>query len=159
MARVIVFLIFGGFGLVMLYVGTTQYFRQRRLLSRAQPVTVTIVKSEVITSQSANTDRRLLRNNSTTSHRPEIRFRYQVNGKNYESDLLHPNIIVVGYASRDSAAEVLKPYPVNAEVNAFVDPTAPESAYLIAEAGAGPIVFIIVGLLLPPIAWLVGKWI
>jgi len=159
MAQIIVFLIFGGFGLVMLYVGVTQYFRQRRLLRRAQPVNAIILKSEVFSSKSADTDSRLQRDNSTTTHRPEVRFRYEVNGQTYESELLYPNIIVVTYASRESAAEALAPYPLNAKVHAFVDPSLPGQAYLIAEAGAGPVVFIIIGVLLPPVAWFVGKWV
>jgi Protein of unknown function (DUF3592) len=159
MAQIIVFLIFGGFGLVMLYVGVTQYFRQRRLLRRAQPVDATILKSEVFSSKSADTDSRLLRDNSTTTHRPELRFRYEVNGQTYESELLYPNIIGVGYASRESAAEVLTPFPVGAKVRAFVDPALPDQACLIAEAGAGPVVFVIIGILLPPVAWFVGQWV
>lgn len=159
MAQIIVFLIFGGFGLVMLYVGVTQYFRQRRLLHRAKPVNATILKSEVFSSKSADTDSRLLRDNSTTTHRPEVRFRYEVNGQTHESELLYPNIIAVTYASRESAAEALAPYPVNAKVRAFVDLSLPDQAYLIAEAGAGPLVFIIIGMLLPPVAWFVGKWV
>ena len=159
MVQIIVFLISGGFGFVMLYVGVTQFFRQRRLLSCAQPVNATIIKSEVFSSKSADTDARLDRDTSTTTHRPEVRFRYLVNGMTYESDLLHPNIIVVGYASRESAAEALVPFPLDAKVRAFVDPTLPDQAYLIAQAGAGPIVFMIVGIILPPLAWFVGKYI
>lgn len=159
MAQVIVFIIFGGFGFVMLAVGVVQFFRQRRLLSRAQPVKATILKSEVFFSRSADTDSRVLRDNSTTTHRPEVRFRYEVGGQTYESDLLHPNVIVVTHASRESAAGVLAPYPVNAEVLAFVDPSLPHQAFLIAEAGAGPVVFIIIGIILPPVAWFAGKWV
>lgn len=159
MAQIIVFLIFGGFGLVMLYVGVTQYFRQRRLLRRAEAVTATILKSEVFSSTSADTDPRLLRSSSTTTHRPEVRFRYEVNGMTHESELMYPNIIVVTHASRESATEALAQYPVGAQVRAFVDPSLPDHAYLIAEAGAGPVVFILIGLFLPPIAWFVGGWI
>lgn len=159
MAQIIVFLIFGGFGFVMLYVGVTQYFRQRRLLRRAEPVEVTILKSEVFSGKSMDTDDRLGRDNSTITHRPEVQFCYEVDGQTYESDLLHPNIIVVTYASREEAAKVLAPYPVNTKVQAFVDPRTPAQAYLIAEAGAGPIVFIILGLVLPPLSWFVGKWV
>lgn len=159
MAQIIVFLIFGGFGFVMLYVGVTQYFRQQRLLRRAETIEATILKSEVFSSKSADTDNRLGRDNSTITHRPEVRFRYDVNGQTYESELLYPNIIVVTYASRESAAEVLVPYPLSAKVRAFVDPQLPDQAYLIAEAGAGPVVFIVIGILLPPLAWFVGQWI
>lgn len=159
MARIITFIIFGGFGLVMLYVGVTQFVLQRRLLANAERVDAVIVHSEVLTSTSADTDSRLLRSNSTTSHRPDVRFRYRVGGTEYESDLIHPNIIVTGYASRESAAEELVPFPLNTTVRAYVDPSQPSRAYLIAEAGKGPIVFIIIGVLLPPLAWFVGKYI
>lgn len=159
MARIITFIIFGGFGFVMLYVGVTQFVLQRRLLANAERVDVVIVHSEVLTTTSSDTDSRLLRNNSTTSHRPDVRFRYRVAGTEYESDLIHPNIIVTGYASRESAAEELVPFPLNATVRAYVDPARPSKAYLIAEAGKGPIVFIIIGVLLPPLAWFVGKYI
>jgi hypothetical protein len=159
MARIIVTVIFGGFGLVLAFVGVRQFFMQRRLLANAQPVDAVIVQSEVFTSTSANTDRRALRSNSTTSHRPDVRFRYRVGANDYESDLLYPTIIVQGYASRESAAQELAPFPLHAKVRAFVDPTLPGKAYLIAASTKGPIVFIIVGLALPPIAWLVGKYI
>ena len=159
MARIITFVIFGGFGLVLLYVGVTQYFMQRRLLANAQRVDARIVYSEVFTSTSADTDPRPLRSTSTTTHRPDVKFRYRVGEAEYESDLMYPNIIVHSYASRESAAEALKPFPVNATVKAYVDPSLPNKAYLIASAGSGPIVFMIVGLILPPVAWWVGKYV
>ena len=86
MARIITFVIFGGFGFVMLYVGVTQFFMQRRLLANAQRVDARIIHSEVFTSTSADTDPRPLRSTSTTTHRPDVKFRYQVAGAEYESD-------------------------------------------------------------------------
>ena len=159
MARIVTFIIFGGFGLVMLYVGVTQLFQQRRSLTNAERVDAVIFHSEVLTSTSADTDGRLGRSNSTTSHRPDVRFRYVVSGQTYESDLLRPTIIVQGYASRESAAEELVPFPLHAKVRAYVDPSHPEQAFLIADASKGPLVFIIIGLLLPPLAWFVGKYV
>ncbi|MGH7709933.1 MAG: hypothetical protein ACREOG_01540 [Gemmatimonadaceae bacterium] len=53
---------------------------------------------------------------------------------------------------RDAASE-------QHDTRAHVDPSLPDKAYLIASAGAGPVVFIIIGLLLPPLAWFVGKYI
>ena len=159
MARIIVTVIFGGFGLVMAFVGVKQFFMQRRLLANAERVDAVIVHSEVFSSTSTNTDRRTLRSNSTTTHRPDVKFRYRVGGTEYESDLLYPTIIVQTYASRESAAEALAPFPLDATVKAYVDPALPNKAYLIASAGAGPVVFMVVGLLLPPIAWVVGKYV
>ena len=159
MARIIVLIIFGGFGLVMLYVGVTQLVMQRRLLASSGRVDAVITHSEVFSSTSSNTDRRALRSNSTTTHRPDVKFRYQVGGRPYESDLLYPTIIVQTYASRESAVEALMPFPMNATVSAFVDPSLPDKGFLIANAGNGPIAFIIIGVLLPPLAWLVGKYV
>ena len=159
MARIITFVIFGGFGLVMLYVGVTQFFQQRRSLTNAERVDAIITHSEVFTSTSADTDNRLGRSNSTTTHRPNVKFRYRVAGEQYESDLMYPTVIVTSYPSRSMAAEALAPFPVNAKVRAYVDPSHPEQAFLIASSRNGPVVFIIIGLLLPPIAWWVGKYV
>ena len=159
MARIIATVIFGGFGLVMLYVGLTQLVRQRRLIANAERVDAEIVHSEVFSSTSPDTDRRVSRSSSTTTHRPDVRFRYRVGVTEYESDLLYPTIIVRTYASRESAAEELVPFPLHARVRAYVDPSLPDKAFLIASAGSGPLVFVVIGLLLPPLAWFVGAYI
>ena len=159
MARIIATMIFGGFGLVMLYVGITQFVQQRQNLANAERVDATIIESVVFTSTTRDTDSRVGSSNSTTSHRPDVKFRYVMAGTTYESDLLYPTKIVRGYASKSAAAEELSAFPVNASVRAYVDPAHPERAFLIAEKTSGPIVFIIIGLLLPPLAWWVGKHI
>lgn len=159
MAQIITFIIFGGFGFVMLYIGVTQLFQQKRLIQNAETVDAVITHSEVFTSKSADTDGKLGTSNSTTSHRPDVKFRYTVSGHEYESDLLHPTIIVRGYASRESAAEALVPFPVGAKVRASVDPSLPDKAYLVAESSNAPTVFIVIGILLPPLAWFIGGYV
>lgn len=159
MARIITFVIFGGLGLMMLYVGITQFVQQRRNLTNADRVDATIVHSQVDVSTTTDTDQRVGFSNNTTTYSPNVRFRYRVSGQEYESDRIYPTIIGRGYASTSDAAEVLAPFPVNAKVRAFVDPSHPEHAFLIADASNGPIVFIVLGLLLPPLAWFVGKYI
>lgn len=156
MTQIITFVIFGGLGFMLLFVGAGQWLQQRRLLSRIVPIEAIITHSAVSSSTSANTDRRLLRSNSTTSHSPEIRFRYRFGGAEHESDLLRPTAIGVGYAAHDSAAEVIAPYPLGAKVGAFVNPAFPDKAFLIAEKGNGPIVFLVLGVILPPLAWVIG---
>jgi hypothetical protein len=159
MARIVVTLIFGGFGAFMFFYGLRQLLLQRRLLRNAIPVSAVITHSEVFSSRSSDSDSRPLRDTSTTTHRPDVRFRYEVDGRAYESDLLYPNSIVVTYASRESAAEALAPYPPGATVRALVDPAVPDRAFLVAQAGAGPAVFMIVGAAVPPLVWWVGQWI
>jgi hypothetical protein len=158
-ARWIALIIFGGGGIVLLYVGVTQYFLQRRLLANAITTEARIIKSEVHKSVSSDTDNRLGRDNSTVSYGPDVRFRYIFRGTEYESDLMRPNIIVHSYASADSVSQELAPFPVDASIPAYVDPENPDKAFLLRESGAGPLVFIIVGLILPPLAWFVGKYI
>lgn len=159
MARIIVFVIFGGFGVVMLYVGATQFLRQRRLLSHAERVDAVVTYSQLYSSTSSDTDSRLGRSNRTTTHRPDVKFRYAIGGQEYESDLLYPTSIVQTYASPESGTEALAQFPVHARVRAYVDPAHPDKAFLVAEASRAPAVFMTIGVLLPPVAWMMGRWI
>lgn len=157
MVRIIVFILFAGFGLFLFIVGLTQYVQQRRLLAAAEPIDALIVVSEVHSSTSSPPRDRPLRNRSTSTHRPEVRFRYEIDGQEHESDLLRPAIIVRGYASAEAASEELRDFPVGARVTAYVDPSQPGKAFLIREAAAGPLVFMIVGLCVVPLAWFGSK--
>ena len=141
--------IFCGFGLMMLYVGITQLIAQRTLISDPRRIAVTITRSEVVKQTSSDTDNRTLRSNSTTSYRPEIAFQYVIDGTPYTSELLKPTIISQSYASPESAASEISAFQVGAKVQAYYRPQYPDQAYLIREAGAGPIVFICIGLLAP----------
>lgn len=155
-ARIVIMILFGGGGLVLLYVGVTQYFQQKRLLANATRVDAEIIESKVFTSTSGGVGDKPLRDSRTTTHRPDVRFRYEWQGKTWESDLLRPTIIVRSYGSEDSAAEELKPFPVGARVAAWVDPAMPDKAFLLAESSGTPVGFMVIGALLPPVAWLAG---
>ncbi len=157
MAQIIVYLIAAGFGGMMLFVGITRALQQRSNLRHAEPVQATIEHSQVFSSTSADTDPRLLRSTSTTTHRPDVRFAYVVAGRHYTSDRLQPSGIAITYASKEEAAKVLVPYRVGARVQAHVDRSQPDKAFLVREASSAPLVFIIIGLLMAPVAWLVGK--
>ncbi|MFT3685462.1 MAG: DUF3592 domain-containing protein [Phycisphaerales bacterium] len=156
-AQLIAYAICLGFAGMFLVVGTRQFFEQRTLLSNAEQIEVEITRSEVVVSKTEDTDRRLNRDNSTTTYRPEVEFTYLDRGVRYKSDRLYPTIIMRTFAGHDSAAEVLAPYRVGTKVKAHINRAMPDKAYLIAERGAGPVVFMSLGVLLLPIAWLVGK--
>ncbi len=143
--RWIFVLMFGGLGLMLVYVGVTQYFIQKRIAANARTIEVEIFRSDVTRSESMDTDRSLTRNTSTTTWSPNVRFRYVVNGTPYESEMLRPNIIGTSFGSQAEAAEVIAPYPVGAKVLAYVDERHPDKAFLILEKGAGPVVFMLVG--------------
>ncbi|MFN9977622.1 MAG: hypothetical protein ACK58T_47725, partial [Phycisphaerae bacterium] len=77
-------LMFGGLGVMLIGVGVREWFIQRRVMATAVGVDAVILSAEVKSSRSADTDQRLLRDNSTTSHTPEVRFEYVLNGVRYE---------------------------------------------------------------------------
>jgi hypothetical protein len=158
--RIIVLIVFGGFGLFMLYVGSTQFIQQRRLLSTTQLVDAEIVVSEVRTiteTTSSSSTSNFSGGGRHTTHSPEVQFSYEFQGVSYQSDMIYPTTIGSAYGSYDSVLEELKPFPAGARVKAFVSSAAPDKAFLKPVSGSGPVVFMIVGLLLPPIAWLFGK--
>jgi hypothetical protein len=160
MAQIVTFIVAAGLGLMLLVVGSLQWVQQRRNLANAQPVQATITHAQVVSNTSMATGHEPLRmSNSSTTHRPDVRFRYTVDGHSHESDLLYPSSFVRSYASRADAEQVLAPFPVHAAVSAYVDRAQPDKAFLISEASNGPAVFIVLGLVLPPLGWLVGKWI
>ncbi len=152
MTQWFVFLVFGGLGGMLLFVGATQWRLQHRLMRHAQPVTARIVRAELHSSQPRDDE-------DTVTHRAEVRFRYQCQGRSYESDLMHPTVIVQGHGSRSAAEDELRAYPPGATVVAYVDPAHPDKGFLKPQASVGPMVFTVLGLLLPPLAWLIGGWL
>lgn len=158
MAKIIIILIACSFGMMMLWVGLTQHARQRRLLREAMPVEAVILESGVSGSKSTDTDPRVLRSTSTNSYTPLVRFKYRVQGISYESAMLYPTIIERGYASPAAAKAQVQDFPAGATVQAFVDPSQPDKAFLKREEGAGPVVFVIVGLLVPVLGAVLSKW-
>ena len=159
MARIITLLLCCGFAAMFLYVGAIQYWQQRRNLAHAEPVDALIVHSTVKVSKTRDTDQRVGFSNSSTTYSPEVRFRYDVAGTEYESERLHPSIIEQSFASLSEAAAVLAPFPLQARVRAHVNKAHPDQAFLIAERSSGPLVFLILGVLLPPLGWIVGKYV
>ncbi|HSW05578.1 DUF3592 domain-containing protein [Aquabacterium sp.] len=149
MQQLIIFLIFGGMGFMLLYVGCTQWRLQRRLMRHAVPVPARIVRSEVHSGTPSDSD-------DSVTHRPELRFRYHCQGRAYESEMLHPTIIVQGHPSHASAEELLAAYPLGASIVAYVDPAHPDKGFLVPQASIGPLVFLLLGALLPPLAWVIG---
>lgn len=156
--RFVILSIFVLFGLAMLYVGVTQFFMQRTLTTDPRRVTVKITRSDVTSHRSSDTDHRTLRDNSTTTYRPNVSFSYEINGKVYASELLKPTVIEQTYGSHDAAADAIRDFPVGSTVQAYYRPEYPDKAYLLRETSAGPIVFVLVGLFAPVASWLVVKF-
>lgn len=152
-------ILFGGLGVMLIYVGVTQHFLQKRIAAHARPIEAEILRSDVTKSVTKDTDRSPARNTSTTSYSPNVRFRYFVDGSPYESEMLRPNIIGRGFASHEEAAAEIAAFPVGAKVTAFVDDKHPDRAFLVMENGAGPAVFMLVGPLALAAAFLAFRFL
>ncbi len=140
-------LMFGGLGIMLVFVGTRELFVQRRIIATAVPVEATVLSTKVISSRSMDTDRRTLRDNSTTSYLPEVRFAYTFGGVRYESDLLYPTVIHHAYASAEEAAAEIAEYKAGATTMAFADVSHPERGFLRMQKSSGPVWFIVAGCL------------
>lgn len=151
-------IVFAGLAVMLLVVGVRELVAQRRLLQDVHAVEVVMLESRVDASETADTDTRLLRDNSTVSYTPHVRFAYDVGGVAYESELLRPTVIARGYASQEAAQEEIRAFPAGACVTAFVNPSMPDKAFLIAEASVAPAVFVIAGLASLVAAAAAGRW-
>lgn len=140
-------LLLGGLGVMLIVVGAREYVLQNRVLTDVVAVEAVIVSAEVKTATSYDSDHRLLRDNSTATHTPEVRFEYIVNGKRYQSDMLYPTVIVTGHASKESAAEEIRAFAAGARVPAYVNPQLPERAFLRLECTNNPVWFMVAGVL------------
>ncbi|MBU6413199.1 MAG: DUF3592 domain-containing protein [Planctomycetes bacterium] len=148
-----------GLGLMLLIVGVREFILQRQSLTGVVPIEAVIVSANVVKSVSADTDPRLMRSTSTTSFSPEVKFRYTVDGKGYESDMLRPTVIGRGFASDEAAREEIAAFIPGSVVQAYVNPELPSRGFLIAERSSAPVVFMIVGTLLMPIAGVLFKFL
>ncbi len=152
-------LLFGGLGLMLLYVGVTQHFLQQRIAANARLIQAEIIRSDITKSVSKDTDRSVTRNTSTTTWSPNVAFRYRVKGAEYESTLLRPNIIVTSFATQAEAAAEIEAFPVGARVLAYVDDAHPDKAFLLMDKGPGPLVFMLVGPLALAAAYLAFRYL
>lgn len=149
-------LVFGGLGTTLIVVGAREMFIQQRVMANAVEVEAVVLSANVIESRSPDMDRRLLRDDSTKSYVPEVRFAYTVGGVRYESDLLYPTVIVTGYASRESAMEEIREYTSGAKVRAYADTAEPQRGFLRPTNSANPQWFIVAGVL--TLAFLAILW-
>lgn len=152
-ARAIATLIFGGLGGMLLVVGVREMSRQAWLIRTADEVPAVVIEKTVHKSTSADTDRRTLRDNSTNSYEPIVRFRYTVDGVQHESTMLQPTVIVQAYPSEEGAAERIAAYEVGEPVTAHVARSRPTMGFLERRASLGPLIFTTLGIAVPPVVW------
>ncbi|WP_227133878.1 DUF3592 domain-containing protein [Halorubellus salinus] len=139
------------FGLVFAGVGGYLYVEERRAIENSEPVDATVVSAEVVVETDRDSD-----GDVTRSYRPDVVYRYEVDGESYEGDNVIPGPGSVskgqGWANR-----VVDEHPPGANVTAYVDRDDPTTAFLVKERQTlFHAIFVGVGLVtsLAGVAWL-----
>jgi Protein of unknown function (DUF3592) len=121
-------------------VGAYFNVRHERKVSALWPtVTGTITTSDVIEQiHTEETDKEI---RDVTEYLPNIRYKYQVGGRDYFSSRRKWGADTI-YGMREWAAERLVSYPVGAKVPVYYDPADPATAVLEPKSGRGTLVFL-----------------
>jgi hypothetical protein len=123
-------LIFSGFSLIFIDVGSYMAWSQDHAMRAHVPVTANVLSRDI----ESNSD------SDGTTYRPVVKYRYTVNGRSYESD----QVTVLKEASGHSwATGVLARIPSGDTVRAYYDPADPSSAFLLRETSFFPYIFIL----------------
>ena len=121
--------------------GVYQYFRARSFL----PVQAEVTHSEVGVN----------RGNDGITYYPDIRFRYTVDGQNYDTGQYR--ILRISSSGRSGKQKIASRYPVGSNIKAWYDPNQPEVAVLNKSISFFPIIFLAVGL--GVLGIIIGIWI
>ena len=116
------------------------YVQQSQALSDAVAVNATVTETDI-----AETGAR------DVSYEVVVRFTYEYEGRQYQSDRLYPTTLSPRFDSESKAKSVLAPYETNETVTAYVTPSSPDSAFLERQrtnapfwvAGGGALVLVV----------------
>jgi hypothetical protein len=135
-------------GPLLLILGIIINSSESSTLAKLKETTGKIISTEV----SANVRKK-------TSYSPIAKYSYEVNGKKFEGNRI--GLAKFMYSTKESAAEVLTPYPVGKTVPVFYLPEDPQTAYLdINEMGNGEMLIfssIMVMIFVTPVVWFIRR--
>lgn len=127
-------LVLGGGAVVMLvmgagsaYLGFRRRYDRKAGLDRAEPVDATVTTATVEeTTRSGGYEF----GGAYVSHRPVVRFRYEYDGRTYESDDKGWELEWHARSDESEARHIAEEYEEGETVRAYVDPVAPGQAFL-----------------------------
>ncbi|GIW79159.1 MAG: hypothetical protein KatS3mg105_0966 [Gemmatales bacterium] len=125
------------------YGSVASYQEQRRAQATFKPVSAVVLTSRV---------RRIPGDEGSDTFRPEVKYRYEVDGQRYESDRFA--FFAKGYSDYLEAKRVADRYPVGSTVTAYYDPSDPAKAVLDPHAPERSSVLLLAGIL--GVFWLAG---
>lgn len=107
-----------------------------------QPVSARILKTDI----------KAVRGDKGTSYTPVVRYRYSVNGAQYQSTQVLPLTISASYAW---ASKLRDRFQAGQVVTAYVNPSRPASAFLVRQVSLLPLLFVAIPLLMVGVlAWI-----
>lgn len=107
--------------LLILVAGVTATIQKRRALRTYVPVDAIVLSQEVVET----------RGDDATWYKPRIQYAYEVLGVRYRSTNIRSGSSSEYAFSRKEAQRIADSYPVGGHIEAFHDPEAPASAFLI----------------------------
>lgn len=117
-------------------VGAVLAQRQHLLIRRAEPVTATVLSSQVLSRSSKN----------GVTYYPAITYQYTVQSRTRTADRVFPLPIRVSTSNRRWAEGIVADYPVGRKVPAYYDPQNPDRAFLVRRHDFFPYMLVLIPL-------------
>ena len=121
--------------LIFVAVGTYMAASQHQKITTWQPVQATVLSARVEQHTSRDSDGR-----SSTTYKPVIEYRYEVDGRSYTCDKVTP---LSETRSGGWARRIANRYKAGRACEAYYDPQAPAEAFLVREYSFFPYLFIL----------------
>ncbi|WP_248903652.1 DUF3592 domain-containing protein [Halocatena marina] len=121
------------FGLALFTLGGYDYVQQSAAIDDAVSVEATIVESSIVQPE------------DSSEYEVRVAYRYYYQGTEYKSNKLFPSDISQLYESRSKAESVIASYEPDTTVTAYVDPAAPNEAFLERQTTQDPLIFMLIG--------------
>jgi len=123
-------LIFALFGSLFACIGIGLAWRQSAKISAARPAEAVVLSSHIETHHS----------DDSTTYKPIVEYRYEVDGRTYTCDNVMPLSISSGHSW---ARRIVQQFPDGKQTTAHYDPKNPQKAFLIKRPSFFPYIFIL----------------
>lgn len=130
-------------GLILTGYGVTQYWGQSQSLDNAVNIAATVTDTNIRTDSSRR---------GGIDYQAEINFDYSYEGEKYSSDFIYPLDDDKEFNRESTAEEFLQDYSGGEQVEAYVNPSEPENAFLKDSRSNEPLILMLIGGLMAAIS-------
>jgi len=121
--------------LVFLGFGGYMAWSQHHKITTYQPVPATVLSADVKTIRTRDS-----RGRTSTSYKPVVKYRYQVDGRTHTCDAVTP---IEESGMHSWAHGIVEQYPAGQETEAYYNPADPSEAFLVKQYSFFPYVFLL----------------